>query len=60
MGDGTSISAPIFAGILIRINDERLKAGKSTVGFVNPTLVSYETGAYLTTVSNIRDANLIG
>ena len=37
---GTSASCPVFAAILTRINDERLKVGKSTVGFVNPTLVS--------------------
>lgn len=37
---GTSASAPIFASILNRINEERIAAGKSTVGFVNPTLVS--------------------
>lgn len=38
---GTSASAPVFASILTRINDARLKAGKSTVGFVNPTLVCF-------------------
>lgn len=38
---GTSASAPVFASILTRINDERLKAGKSTVGFVNPTLYAH-------------------
>jgi tripeptidyl-peptidase-1 len=37
---GTSASAPVFASILNRINEERIAAGKSTVGFVNPTLVS--------------------
>lgn len=37
---GTSASAPIFAAILTRINEERLLANKSTIGFVNPTLVS--------------------
>jgi len=37
---GTSASCPVFAAVLTRINDERLKAGKSTVGFVNPILVS--------------------
>lgn len=36
---GTSASAPVFAAILNRINEERISAGKSTVGFVNPTLV---------------------
>ncbi|KAJ5973138.1 uncharacterized protein N7479_003056 [Penicillium vulpinum] len=38
---GTSASAPIFAGILTRINEERLAAGKSTVGFVNPVLYAH-------------------
>lgn len=36
---GTSESAPIFAAILTRVNEERLAAGKSTVGFVQPLLV---------------------
>ena len=35
---GTSQSAPIFASIINRINEERLAAGKKTVGFLNPTL----------------------
>lgn len=37
---GTSASSPIFASILTRINEHRLMANKSTVGFVNPTLVN--------------------
>ena len=36
---GTSASAPLFAALLTRINEERLSAGKGTVGFVNPVLV---------------------
>lgn len=35
---GTSAASPCFAAILARINMERINAGKSTVGFVNPTL----------------------
>ncbi|MCJ1231705.1 Tripeptidyl-peptidase sed1 [Toensbergia leucococca] len=35
---GTSAAAPTFASILNRINEERLAVGKSTIGFVNPTL----------------------
>ena len=35
---GTSAAAPVFASILNRINEERIAVGKSTVGFVNPTL----------------------
>jgi tripeptidyl-peptidase-1 len=36
---GTSASAPVFGAIINRINEERIAAGKSAVGFVNPTLV---------------------
>ncbi|KAE8419834.1 peptidase S8/S53 domain-containing protein [Aspergillus pseudocaelatus] len=35
---GTSAAAPVFAALLTRINEERLAAGKKTVGFVNPVL----------------------
>jgi len=37
---GTSASAPIFASMIARINDERLKSGKGPVGFLNPVLYS--------------------
>ena len=39
---GTSLSAPVWASVITRINEERLAAHKSTVGFINPTLVSAE------------------
>ena len=35
---GTSASAPIFAAIINRINEERIAAGKGPVGFLNPTM----------------------
>jgi tripeptidyl-peptidase-1 len=34
---GTSMATPLFASIINIINDQRIAAGKSTVGFVNPT-----------------------
>lgn len=37
---GTSVAVPIWASILTLINEERLAAGKSTVGFVHQVLVS--------------------
>jgi tripeptidyl-peptidase I len=45
---GTSLAAPIWAAVLTRVNEERIAAGKGTLGFVNPTLVSLPmmTGAY--------------
>jgi len=36
--DGTSASAPIFAGVISLLNDVRLGAGKSPLGFLNPLL----------------------
>lgn len=41
LSGGTSMSAPLVAGIFTRINDERIKAGKGPVGFVNPTLYAH-------------------
>jgi tripeptidyl-peptidase-1 len=38
---GTSASAPIFASILTRINEELLAKKGTTVGFVNPTLYAH-------------------
>ncbi|KAL9080561.1 MAG: hypothetical protein Q9157_000703 [Trypethelium eluteriae] len=38
---GTSAAAPVFASILNRINEERIAVGKSTIGFVNPTLYAH-------------------
>ncbi|EGX93586.1 protease S8 tripeptidyl peptidase I, putative [Cordyceps militaris CM01] len=35
---GTSQAAPIVAAIFTRLNEERLAAGKSVLGFVNPAL----------------------
>jgi len=39
---GTSASAPIFASLLVLINEERLKCGKKPIGFVNPTLYAHD------------------
>eukprot|EP01119_Soliformovum_irregulare_P003789 TRINITY_DN14857_c0_g1_i1.p1 TRINITY_DN14857_c0_g1~~TRINITY_DN14857_c0_g1_i1.p1 ORF type:complete len:713 (-),score=198.18 TRINITY_DN14857_c0_g1_i1:20-2158(-) len=36
--DGTSASAPIFAGIITLLNDARISAGKSPLGFLNPAM----------------------
>lgn len=33
---GTSAAAPVFAGIVALLNDARLRAGKPTLGFLNP------------------------
>jgi tripeptidyl-peptidase-1 len=37
---GTSASAPAFAGIVALLNDARLRANKPTLGFLNPLLYS--------------------
>lgn len=38
---GTSASAPTWGAILTRINEERIAAKKSTIGFVNPVLYAH-------------------
>ena len=35
---GTSASAPTVGSVITLINEQRIKAGKSTVGFINPVL----------------------
>ena len=37
---GTSASSPTFAAIVALLNDERIAAGKPTLGFLNPLLYS--------------------
>lgn len=42
---GTSCAAPTAAGIFALLNDLRLRAGKSTLGFLNP-LIYQNAGAF--------------
>ena len=44
---GTSLSAPVFGAVLTLANEARIAAGKSTVGFIHPVLVSFPTTALL-------------
>jgi subtilase family serine protease len=41
---GTSLSSPLFAGVLALVNQARFQHHKSAVGFVNPALYSFDTG----------------
>lgn len=38
---GTSAATPLFAGMINRINDERILAGKKAVGFLNQILYQH-------------------
>lgn len=38
---GTSAAAPLWGAIITRINEERIAAGKTTVGFINPVLYKH-------------------
>ena len=38
IGQGTSAATPIFAGLVNRIVEERIKIGKGSIGFINPAL----------------------
>ncbi|GJE84528.1 tripeptidyl peptidase A [Phanerochaete sordida] len=54
---GTSAAAPTFAGFVSLLNDARIRAGKSSLGFLNPLIYSIglvHTGAFndITTGNN--------
>ncbi|EFW99720.1 protease s8 tripeptidyl peptidase [Grosmannia clavigera kw1407] len=49
LSGGTSQSAPLFASLLNRIIDERIKIGKGGLGFINPTL--YENPGVLNDIT---------
>lgn len=57
---GTSASCPVWAALLTRINDERLKAGKPTVGYVNPTLYKNPQAMHDITVGSNPGCNTNG
>jgi subtilase family serine protease len=40
---GTSLSSPLFAGVLALVNQARFQQHKGPVGFVNPALYSFDT-----------------
>ncbi len=47
---GTSASSPVFGSIITLINEQRVAAGKSAVGFLNPTLYA-NPGAFTDIIS---------
>lgn len=57
---GTSAATPLFASILTRINEERLAAGKSVVGFVNPTLYANPGAFHDITIGNNSECDTDG
>jgi tripeptidyl-peptidase-1 len=51
--EGTSASAPLLASAVLRINAERLAAGRKPVGYLNPLLYGpLATGVQDITVGN--------
>jgi tripeptidyl-peptidase-1 len=43
---GTSASAPVFGGMISLINDERIRNGKPSLGFLNPALYQADRSIY--------------
>ena len=50
LSGGTSASTPIFASVINRINEERINAGKGSIGFLNPSL--YANPSMLNDITN--------
>jgi len=43
---GTSAASPVFAGVVSLVNGLRLKAGKASLGFLNPALYSLDSSVF--------------
>lgn len=60
--DGTSASGPVMAGLISLLNDYRLRAGKPTMGLLNPFLyqsAASETSAFMdVTVGHNNDGDI--
>jgi kumamolisin len=50
---GTSFAAPLWAGYLALVNQQRASSGYTSLGFINPTLYSIGTGSSYT--ANFHD-----
>ncbi|KAL6700778.1 peptidase S8/S53 domain-containing protein [Trichoderma pleuroticola] len=60
LAEGTSASAPVFAGLITRINSFRLNAGKKPVGFINPVLYQHPEAFNDVTVGHSFGCNTDG
>jgi subtilase family serine protease len=41
---GTSLSSPLFAGVLVLVNEQRFASGRAPIGFANPALYRLRVG----------------
>lgn len=57
LSGGTSMSAPVFAAILTRINEERIHGGKKPIGFANPAMYKNPSMFHDITIGEQSDAN---
>ncbi|KAK1833976.1 alkaline serine protease [Podospora conica] len=57
---GTSVAAPVVAGMLARVNDGRLRRGKGTVGFLNGILYSKRGAEFLRDVTSGWNVGCLG
>ncbi|KAF8141189.1 peptidase S8/S53 domain-containing protein [Boletus edulis] len=48
---GTSCSSPVSGAIFTMVNDARIAAGKSTIGFINPTIYSSQFAGVFTDIT---------
>nr|POE73005.1 tripeptidyl-peptidase sed2 [Quercus suber] len=55
--DGTSASAPVFASMIVLINDLRLRAKKPVLGFLNPLLYAAKAQSAFRDVADGSESN---
>jgi tripeptidyl-peptidase-1 len=58
--EGTSVSTPVIAGLITRINSFRLNTGKKPVGFINPVLYQHPEVFNDVTAGNNPGCNTMG
>jgi tripeptidyl-peptidase-1 len=54
---GTSYAAPLFAGMIALVNDERLRMNKTTVGFVAPALYALHRSDGAAVFNDIKEGS---
>ena len=57
---GTSCASPTFAALITRVNAARVKAGKGTLGFLNPTLYKLGRVGQDVTTGSSQDPDCFG
>ena len=57
---GTSAASPVVAGIIAQVNDRRMAAGKSPLGWLNPALYACGEGVFNDVTTGKTSGGIVG